>query len=177
MFRELNIRSRRRDASNTPGSGTNLLERYLQAVQFSFLAVEQDEIAARLTAGLRAQMDDLEQAIGRTLTDDERANVVRRYGHPVVVAARYREREHLISPSLFPLYIQVLGAAVAVMLLATLTMALFNHASTPDPRSSVMQVFDSLLGHGLTVFACPSAWICGYRPMAVTSTGRCPRLT
>ena len=154
-FREIvNIRSRRRVAANTPGSGTNLLERYLQAVQFFIPRRQQNDVADEITAGLRAQMDDLEQAIGRTLTDDERANVVRRYGHPVVVAARYREREHLISPSLFPVYIQVLGAAVAVMLLATLTLALFNHAPTPDPRSFVMQVFDPLLGRGLTVFAC-----------------------
>jgi stage II sporulation SpoE-like protein len=154
-FREiLNIRSRRRVAANTPGSGTNLLERYLQAVQFFLPRRQQDDVAGEITAGLRVQMDDLEKAIGRTLTDDERANVVRRYGHPVVVAARYREREHLISPSLFPLYIRVLGVALAVMLLATLTMALFSHASTTDPRSSVMQVLDLLLGRGLTVFAC-----------------------
>jgi hypothetical protein len=178
LFREiLNIRSRRRVPAKTPGSGTNLLERYLQAVQLFLPRRQQDEVAGEITAGLRAQMAGLEHAIGRTLTDDERANVVRRYGHPVVVAARYREREHLISPSLFPLYIRVLGAALAVMLLTTLTMALFSHAPTTDPRSSIMQVLEPLLGtwpHGIRMC---DARICGCRPMAVASTGRCTRLT
>ena len=78
---------------------------------------------------------------------------MRRYGHPVVVAARYREREHLISLTLFPLYIKVLGVALAVLFLATVTVAL-----TKDPanvqHSSVLEILDPLLGRGVMVFAC-----------------------
>ena len=150
----LNIRSRRRVPADTPGAAPNLLERYLQAVQLFLPRRQQNEVGVEIQAGLRAQMDDLEQAIGRRLTDDERASVVRRFGHPVVVAARYREREHLISPSLFPIYIQVLGAAITVVLLATLTMALFSRAPASDALSSAWKILDSLLGRGLTVFAC-----------------------
>ena len=173
----LRVRSRRRAASSAArievasadagrhfdsGHGLNarpsglveLLERYLQAVRFFLPRRQQDQVAAEVSAALLAQIADLEKAIGRTLTDDERADVVRRYGHPLVVAGRYGDREHLVSPSLFPVFLGALSVAFALTFLITVGWALLSPAPARDPRSHLAGIFRSLPGRELMVFAC-----------------------
>ena len=97
-----------------------LLDRYLQAVRF-FLPRrgDQDDIIRELSENLRSQMEDREEELGRPLTNDERADILRRHGHPMLVAGRYRSHQHLIGSAFFPIYIFALKLGLGVALIVT----------------------------------------------------------
>src|SRR5260370_42582781 len=82
----------------------DLLERYLQAVRAYLPNTQQDDILKELGENLRAQMEDKETEIGRPLNEDEVAAILKKHGHPMFVAGRYRQTGHLIGSTLFPLY-------------------------------------------------------------------------
>jgi hypothetical protein len=93
----------------------NLLNRYLQAVSKSLPAATRNDIVAELRANILAQMEDREQELGHPLTDDQQAEILRRFGNPAIVAGRYSEHnfglafgKQLIGPELFPFYRTVL---------------------------------------------------------------------
>jgi len=80
----------------------DLLERYLQAVRTYLPKSQQDDILKELGENLRAQMEDKETELGRPLNEDEAAAILKKHGHPMFVAARYRQTRHLIGSTLFP---------------------------------------------------------------------------
>jgi hypothetical protein len=67
-------------------------------------------------------MEDREEALGRPLTDDERADSLRRHGHPMLVAGRYRSRRHVIGPAFFPIYLFALQMGLGVALIVTIVV-------------------------------------------------------
>jgi hypothetical protein len=69
----------------------NLLNRYLQAVARLLPKARRDDIIAELRANILSQMEDREQELGRALTEDEQAAILRHHGNPTIVAGRYRE--------------------------------------------------------------------------------------
>jgi len=85
----------------TPGKLTG---KYLGAVG-SYLPPDQhDDILAELAANIRSQMEDREAELGRPLTAEEVETILKRHGHPMLVAGRYLPRQHLIGPATFPFY-------------------------------------------------------------------------
>jgi hypothetical protein len=82
----------------------DLLRRYLQAVRTYLSIPQQDDILKELGENLRAQMEDKETEFGRPLDEDEVAAILKRHGHPMFVAARYRQTRQLIGSTLFPFY-------------------------------------------------------------------------
>ena len=67
-----------------------LLERYLQAVRFFLPSRQQDDIVRELSENLALRDGGSSETLGRQLTEDEQADILRRHGHPMLVAARYR---------------------------------------------------------------------------------------
>ena len=96
-----------------------LLDRYVAAVKSSLPSAQRDDIAAEICAELEAQVEDREQQLGRPLTPDEAAEILKRYGHPRIVASRYCTTQYLIGPMLLPFYWNVLK----IVLLATTLLA------------------------------------------------------
>lgn len=82
----------------------SLLDRYLAAVGAHLPAAQQHDIIAELGDDLRARFDERAEALGRPLTEDEEAELLRPCGRPLLMAARYRPQQHLIGPNLFPYY-------------------------------------------------------------------------
>lgn len=82
-----------------------LLERYLDAVRRRLPQRERDDIVAELRDALSSQIDAESAERGRPLTEDEVAAILRRYGRPRTVAARYGARDSLIGPNLYPAYL------------------------------------------------------------------------
>src|SRR6266853_1777539 len=82
----------------------DLLRRYLQAVGTYLPKSQQDDILKELGENLRAQMEDKEAELGRQLNEDEAAAILKKHGHPMFVAAHYRQTRHLIGSTLFPVY-------------------------------------------------------------------------
>jgi hypothetical protein len=113
----------------------DLIDRYLYAVSRYLPAQRQGDLLAELAANLRAQMEDKETALGRPLTEDEQAEVLRRHGPPLVVAARYQPQRSLIGPEIYPFYAftvkRLLPLVIGVNLLAQAAAVLFGSAQIP----------------------------------------------
>ena len=86
-----------------------LLNRYLQAVEFWLPKRQRQDIIAELSEDLRSQIEEKQAELGRTLNDAEVEAILQRCGSPLVVASRYRPQQYLIGPTLFPVYRFVLG--------------------------------------------------------------------
>ena len=130
-----------------------LLDRYLQAVKFFLPRGQHDDIIRELKENLVSQMEDREEELGRPLTNDERADILRRHGHPMLVAGRYRTRQVLIGPAFFPIYVFVLklgiGAALAVSIVAGAIDVLLHG----DAVNRIVRGVIAFPGRALMVFA------------------------
>lgn len=128
-----------------------ILDRYLYAVRTNLPNDRRDDIAAEIGDELQSQIDERESELGRPLTEDEQAAIVKAYGHPAVVAARYAKVQYLIGPELLPLYWSVLRivltVVVAVELLAGAAASILLHdgqhffAALGDAVSSLVWIF------------------------------------
>jgi hypothetical protein len=101
-----------------------LVERYLRAVRDHLPRAEQDDIINELSDNLHSRIEDEAANHGRALNEMEEAAILKEFGHPMAVAARYRGDERavtfgqrLIGPELFPAYMKVLAVNVAITLL------------------------------------------------------------
>lgn len=112
-----------------------LLERYLHAVGSHLPAAEEHDIIAELRDDIQARFDERAAELGRDLTEDEQAELLKPYGRPILLASRYGKRRHLVGPNLFPFYWNTLKIALAVALIATLAvLVLFAIAGRPINR-------------------------------------------
>ena len=92
-----------------------LLERYLQAVRTYLPMSQQEDILKELRENLRGQIEDRESALGRALNEEELAEILKKHGHPLLVATRYRQSRHLIGSTLFPFYWLVMKIILAIV--------------------------------------------------------------
>jgi serine-type D-Ala-D-Ala carboxypeptidase/endopeptidase len=93
-----------------------LLDRYLGVLRLFLPRRQRDDIVRELSEEIHDQILDREGTLGRRLTVDDQAELIGRYGHPLVTAARYRPQQHLIGPIVFPYYWMALKFVVALML-------------------------------------------------------------
>jgi len=122
----------------------DLLERYLQAVRFFLPRQQQDDIVRELSENLVSEMEDRQEACGRPLSEDEQADILRRHGHPMLVAGRYQARQHLIGPTVFPFYTFALKVGLGICLLVTVLLAVVAAVLSGDP---VRRLLEALLGY------------------------------
>ncbi len=95
----------------------DMLSRYLYAVREDLPKSEQrDDIIAEIAEALESQIDEREAALGRPLTDDEEAAIIKAYGHPRIVAARYDAVPYLIGPDMLPFYWYTLRLVLTIVL-------------------------------------------------------------
>lgn len=105
-----------------------LVERYLNAVRFFLPRRQQDDIVRELSENLASEMEDRGQALGRDLSEREVVDILRRHGHPALVAARFAPRQQLIGPVFFPIYVLALKLGLAVALVVTIALAVIAAA-------------------------------------------------
>ena len=94
----------------------NLLERYLDALRWALPKAKAEDILAELRDVLTMRIEDREEAVGRSLTDEELSALLKDFGHPLVVASRYRPQQWLIGPDVFPFYAFVLRIVLAIVI-------------------------------------------------------------
>ena len=76
---------------------------------------QRDDIIAELHDVLTGCRDEEAAKLGRPLTRAEEESLLREFGHPVLVAGRYRQQQYLIGPELYPLYSFILKVALAIV--------------------------------------------------------------
>jgi hypothetical protein len=131
----------------------DLLARYLQAVRFFLPRGHQDDIVRELEEDLRAQMEERESSLGRALTDDERSEIIKKQGHPMLVAGRYRTHQRLIGAAFFPIYAFALKLGLAICLLVTTVLAAVGAVMDGDPAAQFGHALLDYPGRALMVFA------------------------
>jgi hypothetical protein len=94
----------------------DLIDRYLHAVRGFLPSGSQDDIVRELGEDIRTQAADRLEALGRPLTEDDEAALLKQFGHPMLLAAKYRRSQHLISPVVFPYYWLAVKISVGIAL-------------------------------------------------------------
>lgn len=92
----------------------DLIERYLAAVRQNLPADKADDIIAELHDELATRQEMREDALGRPLRRDELTAMLREFGHPLVIAARYRSQQYLIGPDIYPFYLFALRVVLTI---------------------------------------------------------------
>src|SRR3954470_22856019 len=107
----------------------DLFDRYLNAIRRNLPRDKADDIVAELGDALASRVEEREDALGRALTPEEVKALIKDFGHPLVVAARYRKQQWLIGPDVFPFYVAVLRIVVtitaAALVVGTIVSILF----------------------------------------------------
>jgi hypothetical protein len=129
-----------------------LVDHYLLQLRSLLPSGKRDDIAAELGESIHSAVADRERELGRVLSDDEVAAILKGYGHPLVVAGRYLPMQELISPRVFALYWYVMQAVLIVI--AVTTGILFGIALLTAPHHHPWGVLTEGLYTALIAAAC-----------------------
>ena len=112
----------------------DLLDRYLAAVARGLPDRQRADIVAELRDELLTKVEIKEEAAGRPLEREELEAVLLEFGHPLIVAGRYRKVQHLVGPEIFPLWWAALKVTLGVVAGIYLVVAIVRATFTPvDP--------------------------------------------
>lgn len=100
----------------------DIMERYLAAIRRDLPADKADDIVAELRDDLLTRIEAREDGLGRPLDKAGTEELLREFGRPIVVAARYREHQYLIGPETYPWY--VAGLKFAALIVGIITAVL-----------------------------------------------------
>jgi len=94
----------------------DLIENYLGAIRRNLPARGADDVVAELRDALASRIEEREEALRRPLAPEEIEALIKAFGHPLIVAGRYRKQQWLIGPDVYPFYLMV----ARIVLLAVL---------------------------------------------------------
>jgi hypothetical protein len=98
------------------------LDRYLRKVARALPRGTRDDIIAELRDVLLSRLEERAGGAGRPLGEEEVAQELRAFGHPLLVAGRYGRSEGLVPAVLVPFYKIVLSTAVGFIALFHLSL-------------------------------------------------------
>jgi len=125
----------------------DLVNEYLRAVAALLPKAQRDDITAELRDTILNRIEEREAERGRPLTDDEIEAVLREVGHPLVVAARYREGpQHVVGPTLYPYWLFAVKAAIALQVVVALVVIVVRTMAFDDMSRTVGHA----IGSGIT---------------------------
>jgi hypothetical protein len=117
----------------------DLIERYLTTVALLLPKTQREDITAELRDVLINRLEEREADLGRSLRQDEIAAVLRDFGHPLVVAARYGRQQYLVGPEFYPLYAFAVKVQLAIIALAALVTGVVAAAAHPgEPAHGIL---------------------------------------
>jgi hypothetical protein len=140
----------------------DMLEDYLRAVSRLLPKGKREDIIAELRDEILTRIESRESELDRKLTPDETEAVLRDIGHPIVVAARYRdEPQYSVGPALYPFWSFAVRLAVILEVVISAIVFFGRIVGGANPA----QAFGTALGSGITGvmtligFATVAAWI------------------
>lgn len=130
----------------------DLIDQYLRAVAALLPRAQRDDITAELRDIILSRIEAREAALGRPLSDDEIEEELRAVGHPILVAARYRqEPQHLVGPSLYPYWLFAVKIAVTIQVIASLAALVLHTLGGQDFGYSLGQAIAHTLSGSITL--------------------------
>jgi hypothetical protein len=140
----------------------DLLDIYLRAVGGLLPKAQRDDIIAELRDMILTRIEGREAELGRPLTESELDALLHEVGHPLVVAARYREGpQHLVGPTLYPYW--AFGVKIAIAIQAAIAALVFviRSLSTGDVAEAFGDAVSSAFSGAISIigFATLVIWI------------------
>jgi len=133
---------------------TDMVERYLAAVGRGLPDEGRADILAELGDELLSMVEAREAGAGRPLERAELGDLLKDFGHPLIVAGRYRKVQHLVGPAVFPFWWAtlkiVLGVIAGLYLVAIVLKVVFDPAThmlgrdLPDIMQSLLIAFGAV---------------------------------
>jgi hypothetical protein len=118
-----------------------LVERYLQAVRFLLPKKQQNDVDRELSEDIRAQIEEKEAELGRPIGEDELTTLLRKFGHPVLLALRYQQDRYLIGPAVFPLYWYAIKIVLGVLAVVHLLLPIIFLLLSQEPVDKIVALF------------------------------------
>jgi hypothetical protein len=118
-----------------------MIDRYLQAVKFALPAAQRDDIIKELRDSILSQIEEKEAGLGRSLSQDEQAELLKRLGSPMHLASRYRKQQHMIGATVFPIYWKVLKTALGLAFVVLAAASLATAAAGKTFSESIAVLF------------------------------------
>lgn len=115
----------------------DLIDRYLAAVRRQLPQQQQDDIVQELRDSLRSEAEEQEVHAGRALNEDEQAALLKKRGHPWLMASRYLSQQYLIGPGLYPYYrkavaMVVFGVVLPIVLIGGAVRSIYSERSIAE---------------------------------------------
>lgn len=148
----------------------NLIEDYLRAVGFLLPKEQRDDITAELRDTILSRIEGREAELHRTLAPDEIEAILREIGHPLVVAARYREGpQHVVGPTLYPYWMFAVKAAVTIQVAVASLIFVVRLLSGAEFGRAFTQAFATGFSGAISLigFATLAAWLIERRTVKV----------
>jgi hypothetical protein len=148
----------------------DLIEEYLRAVALLLPKEQRDDIVAELRDTILTRVEAREAELGRKLTPDETEAVLREIGHPLVIAARYREGpQSLVGPALYPYWAFAVKAAASMLAVVAVISFLARLVGTGDFAFALGSALTSAIGGLVSVVGLATivAWIVERRGVSI----------
>jgi len=132
-----------------------LLDRYIHSLKIMLPPDKVEDIAAEIRSNLESLAEDRSAELGRELLPSEMSAILKKHGHPMVVANRYRDqsKRSLISPDLFPFYWFTLRAIFALWVTIRVIVVVFAFQGTTPAGSILLRLGRDIL---LAAFIIPA---------------------
>jgi hypothetical protein len=117
-----------------------LVTRYLASIQ------------RRLPPAILSAIEAKEDTLGRAANTDEVGQVLKEFGHPVVVAARYGGGDYVIGPKYYPWFWYVQRIAVGAALAIAFGVSAIRALGSEEPMRAVMRGLSGALEAGVWAF-------------------------
>jgi hypothetical protein len=115
----------------------DLVKRYIDNVKSLLPRDRREDIAEELADAIHSRIDERAAALGRTLKPVEIEAILREFGHPVMVAARYGPQGRLIGPELYPLWVWSLKLLLFIIVVSTLGRSVAAVVGAPDTDAAL----------------------------------------
>lgn len=102
----------------------DLIDRYLHAIRRNLPAAKADDIVAELNDDLMSRVEHREAMLGRALNKNETGALLQEFGHPLVVASRFRTHQYLIGPAIFPFYLSVMRIVLMIVVAVVIAVSI-----------------------------------------------------
>jgi hypothetical protein len=136
---------------------TDLLERYLSAIERKLPKAQAKDIVAELREVLSAKIEAREAELGHPAKADDVAAILKAYGHPVVAASRYAGFDYLIGPNLYPWFWHVQRIAVGLAIAIAFGIVAVKALGSEEPFRAAMRGFNGAIEAALITFGVVTA--------------------
>ncbi|MGB0495479.1 MAG: hypothetical protein ACPGJI_03905 [Kangiellaceae bacterium] len=91
-----------------------MITNYLNSFEYYLPEENKEEVRAELESSIYEEIDDMQEELGRELSQQEQENYLLKLGHPMRVASNYLPNQELINKDYFPAYKKALEVSLLV---------------------------------------------------------------